>query len=123
MNNVELLIFKNSEFITGSYNGIVIIIRQCDGFINATKFCNQFNKKFNKIHENQSWRAYFNEFCLDIGVEPFSVQLVYELKKGVSFDFRGTYVDPRLINYIAIWASPRYAVYVGKIMDLINAHN
>ena len=44
-------------------------------------------------------------------------------KKGVSNEYRGSYVDPRLINYIAMWASPRYAVYVGKIMDLINVRN
>ena len=34
--------------------------------------------------------------------------------------YRGTYVHPKLINYIAIWASPKYAIYVGKIMDQIN---
>jgi cell division protein FtsB len=32
----------------------------------------------------------------------------------------GSYVDQRLINYIAFWASPKYAVQVGKIMDQIN---
>ena len=42
------------------------------------------------------------------------------LKNGYINDVRGTYVDPRLVNYIAIWASPKYAVCVGKIMDSIN---
>ncbi|EAX73863.1 N1R/p28-like protein, putative [Trichomonas vaginalis G3] len=33
---------------------------------------------------------------------------------------RGTYVDPRLLNYIAMWASPKYCITVGKIMDSID---
>ena len=48
---------------------------------------------------------------------------MYQLNKGFTVkqnELRGTYVDPRLINYIAIWASPTYAIYVGKIMDSIN---
>jgi hypothetical protein len=45
---------------------------------------------------------------------------MYELRKGYSNAIRGTYVHPKLINYIAIWASPGYAVVVGEIMDKIN---
>ncbi|EAX69292.1 hypothetical protein TVAG_551410 [Trichomonas vaginalis G3] len=30
------------------------------------------------------------------------------------------YVDPRLVNYIAMWASPKYCIAVGKIMDSID---
>ena len=42
------------------------------------------------------------------------------LRKGYINELKGTYVDPRLINYIAMWVSPKYAIYVGKIMDSIN---
>ncbi|KAA6369612.1 MAG: hypothetical protein EZS28_034861, partial [Streblomastix strix] len=37
-----------------------------------------------------------------------------------STDFRGYYVHPKLINYIAIWASPKYASIVGEIMGVVN---
>ena len=37
-----------------------------------------------------------------------------------SIKLRGYYIHPKLINYVAMWASPRYAVYVSKIMDLLN---
>jgi len=33
---------------------------------------------------------------------------------------RGTYVHPKLVNYVAIWASPKYAARVSEIMDSIN---
>ena len=45
---------------------------------------------------------------------------MYLLRKGYINELQGTYIDPRLINYIAMWACPKYAVYVGKIMDSIN---
>jgi hypothetical protein len=44
----------------------------------------------------------------------------YKIKKGYTGDFQGWYFDQRLVNYVAIWASPKYAVTVGKIMDAVN---
>jgi hypothetical protein len=35
-------------------------------------------------------------------------------------EHRGYYDHPKLINYIAIWASPKYASTVSEIMDVIN---
>ncbi|KAA6395891.1 MAG: hypothetical protein EZS28_008579 [Streblomastix strix] len=35
-------------------------------------------------------------------------------------EYRGTWIHPKLINYIAIWASPKYASTVGEIKDKIN---
>ena len=121
-NNVEQLkISCNGEnFIRGTYNGIAVLIREKDGFINATEMCKQFNRRFRKIFENHSWQAYYEEFCNEYYVRPESGDPLYLLKKGFA-RVQGTYVDPRLINYICFWASPRYAIYVGKIMDSINA--
>ncbi|KAA6375111.1 MAG: hypothetical protein EZS28_029363 [Streblomastix strix] len=35
-------------------------------------------------------------------------------------EYRGTWIHPKLVNYIAIWASSKYASIVGDIMDKIN---
>jgi hypothetical protein len=45
---------------------------------------------------------------------------MYEINKGFENKFKGYYIHPHLINYVAIWISPRYAVIVRKIMDKIN---
>jgi hypothetical protein len=45
---------------------------------------------------------------------------MYSINKGFDNNFKGYYVHPNLINYIAIWVSPKYAVAVRKIMDKIN---
>ena len=129
-NNVEHNKIKcNDEtFTRGTYNGISVIIRDKDGFINATDMCKQFNKRFAKINENHAWQAYYDEFKREYSALPIlgghtNDQFSYVLNKGLTKELnflRGTYVDPRLINYIAFWASPKYAITVGKIMDSIN---
>ena len=128
-NNVEQLktTINNESFTKGTYNGIKVIIRDKDGFINATDMCNQFNKRFRKIFENHSWQQYLTTFKSIYYASPEKGgqenEPIYQLNKGISTkynEYRGSYVDKRLINYIAIWASPEYAVYVGMIMDSIN---
>ena len=90
--------------------------------------CQQFNKRFRKIFETQSWKSYFDEFkrfyttSPDLG-ECSDEAFMYRLNAGIpdsQKELRGMYVDKRLINYIAIWASPVYAIRVGIIMDSIN---
>ena len=131
MKNVEHQIFNcnNETFTRGTYNGISVIIRDKDGFINATEMCNQFDKKFRKIFENHTWQAYLEAFKAEYTNSPISggcsnVNHLYQIpNKGIPDRLkflRGSYVNPKLINYIAIWASPQYAITVGKIMDEIN---
>lgn len=122
MNIVEQknIVCNNETFIKGTYNGIEVIIREKDGFINATKMCKQFNKRFAKINENHAWQAYLRRFLEEYRCVPELGHVSYELKKGFNKETTGTYIEPRLINYIAIWASPEYAIVVGKIMDKIN---
>ena len=129
MNKVEqvknnIIKCNNEVFIRSTYNTINIIIRKKDKFVNATQMCNQFNRRFRKIYENHAWQEYYEEFKQEyynkrLGPEMGQVPK-YEIKKGYLKELRGMYVDPRLINYIAMWACPKYAIYVGKIMDSIN---
>ena len=121
----KIIISNNERFIKDTYNGIAVIIREKDGFVNGSKLCYQFgkNKAIYHLFENKTWGIYFEEFKLEygyLGGARNSVNPIYELKNGYISDVTGIYVDPRLVNYIAIWASPKYAVYVGKIMDTIN---
>ena len=127
-NNVEQSIIEcNGEtFTRGTYNGISVIIHDSDGFINATSMCKQFGRKFAKINENHAWLAYLERFEQEYSTIPEMGGWSYQLNKGIPDklkQLRGTYVNPKLINYIAIWASPQYAVVVGKIMDKINEYS
>jgi hypothetical protein len=114
MSKQNKIVSNNETFTEGTYNGVPIIIRDKDGYVNATKMCNQFDRKFKRIFENHAWQQYLHEFEKKYEVAP------YELKKGFSIDIRGTYIHPKLVNYVVFWASPMYAVRVSEIMDTTN---
>ena len=88
----------------------------------------QLNKKFRKIFENHSWQEYIKAFeneyySSEQSNSRNSDGWSFKLHAGIPDKLkhlRGTYIDSRLINYIAIWCSPTYAISVGKIMDSIN---
>ena len=44
----------------------------------------------------------------------------YELTKGVENNFKGIYIHPDLIHFVAEWCSVEYAFRVKDIMDSIN---
>jgi hypothetical protein len=48
------------------------------------------------------------------------MELMHSIDKGFDNKYKGYYIHPKLINYIAFWISPKYAVSVRKIMDKIN---
>ena len=129
MSNVEqsTISCNNETFTRGTYNGISIIKRDSDGFINGTHLCNQFGKRFRKIFENHSWQTYLDtfkaRFYSDEEVRRNSGGPIYELKRGMTNDLRGSYIDPRITNYLAFWCSPDYAITVGEIMDKINEYS
>ena len=77
------IISNGEEFTEGLYNGIKVLKRKSDGFINATKMCNQFGKNFRQIFKNDSFHEYFEEFCLEYGqntTRKKSNGFVYELR-------------------------------------------
>ena len=81
---------------------------------------------FNRfLRENKSWKEYLDAFKEDFYLdEKVQIEkrpdLIEKCQNCYAQKYRGTYVHPKLINYIAIWASPKYAIYVGDIMDQIN---
>ena len=102
------IISNGEDFTEGLYNGIKVLKRKSDGFINATKMCNQFGKNFRFIFQNESFREYFEEFCLEYDKNPCrwkSIGFIYELKQGYSKLVSGTSVYRRLVNCIVFWAS------------------
>ncbi|KAA6366506.1 MAG: hypothetical protein EZS28_037967 [Streblomastix strix] len=116
---------SNETFNSASYNGMTILIRQSDGYINATQFCDQYNKRFRNLLRNEQWRQYLIEETNELSSAQIRAHEIIDdiTNKGYANEYRGYYVHPNLINYIAAWISPKYAVYVRKIMDSINENS
>jgi hypothetical protein len=131
--NVETTTSNTVKFIKASYNGIPIIMREEDKYVNVTQMVMKLKnvKKSNLkqyFEKNESFKKYFNKIYQSITghISKPASELVYsnneliKLSENYGNDYQGFYIHPKLINFITIWASPEYAYDVGVIMDAIN---
>ena len=133
-NTVKLTIDSvNYEFTKGTYNGTSAILERQTGYVNASSFCKQYNKRIGRFFETEGWKEYIKEFCNEYKANSEVAKMPchenssdwwrFKLHAGIPKqhqELRGIYVDPRLINYIAEWCSPKYAIRVAKLLDSIN---
>jgi len=150
LNEQSVVVFGvKHTFVHGTYNGMAILTDTFTGFVNATKFCAQFinrndkPKRFADVARGDDWEDYIDEFestyAPDSNLTAKLKKICgvanlrhrgncqkwwsYELKQQLTNDqneFKGTYVDPRMINAIACKISTKYLITVGKIMDAID---
>ena len=107
----------NGETFTRSdYNGISILIRDADGYVNATKLCNNYGKEFRQYKRYDEWKEIIEEF----EGSGNSRHPYYELKNGYIGELTGTYIHPDLIHFVAHWCSVKYAFKVAAIMNKLN---
>lgn len=118
------ILCNNETFTLSAYNGFKIIIRDSDGFINASKVVKQINdkektkKEIKKLFKSVQFQDFENSLK---NILPGKI-LRYNLNE-VSKQLRGSYIHPKLINFICFWCSPTYALLVSEIMDSINEQN
>ncbi|KAI5543143.1 hypothetical protein TVAGG3_0079500, partial [Trichomonas vaginalis G3] len=127
--SVEAKTFTNKSngetFTKGTYNGIEVLRRDKDGYINATKMAreagklNHLNRFLNSAKMQEILEFWLKEYG---GAKSGSTskQAFYELAKGVINEFKGIYIHPDLVHFVAEWCSVKYAFYVKDIMDSID---
>ncbi|KAI5500256.1 hypothetical protein TVAGG3_0854720 [Trichomonas vaginalis G3] len=127
--SVEAKTFTNKSngetFTKGTYNGIEVLRRDKDGYINATKMAreagklNHLNRFLNSTKMQEILEFWLKEYG---GAKSGSTskQAFYELAKGVINEFKGIYIHPDLVHFVAEWCSVKYAFYVKDIMDSID---
>ncbi|KAA6355175.1 MAG: hypothetical protein EZS28_049298 [Streblomastix strix] len=126
--NLRKITSNNESFTIGSYNGFEILIRDQDGYVNATKLVQLINeqentnKQLKKITLTQMYRDY-KRLIQDKSAGPKKdqpPQLEYQLINEYINEVRGTYVHKKLINIICMKTSIKYLDIVTDIMDKIN---
>lgn len=116
---------NNETFTQSVYNGFKIIIRNSDGYINASDVVKQINnrenttKQIKTLFKSVQYQDFENRLKT---ILPGKI-LKYNLLNGILKHLRGSYVHPKLINFICFWCSPSYALLVSEIMDSINEQN
>ena len=120
----QKILCNNETFTLSAYNGFKIIIRDSDGYINASNIVKQINetektkKEIKTLFKSVHYRDFENKLKT---ILPGKV-LKYNLL-NVSNYLRGSYVHPKIINFVCFWCSPKYASLDCKIMDSINEQN
>ena len=120
----EKINYKGELFIKSTYNGVFILIRKKDGYINASKMGNETRRARKFVNSEK-----FDELCkmwLKYGSAPNSadrnetkISSKYELKY-ITNELKGTYIHPELVHFVAEWVNYEYAFTVSRIMDSIN---
>ncbi|KAA6382308.1 MAG: hypothetical protein EZS28_022165 [Streblomastix strix] len=121
--------YNEIKFKTTTYNGITIVVRSTDEWVNASKMVMTLTKndesRLVDLFKSVNWIKYYNYFKQQQQKLTPEISRVEFYKQNNTYpvELRGYYVHPKLVNYIAIWASPQYASDVGEIMDSINKNS
>ena len=117
-------------FTIGTYNGISVLIRDKDGYINGTQIAANHSEmkrsnfaRYLKSPEFKEIIQYWAENeCKVSRVKSEATNETrpyYQILKA-SNEFKGTYVHPDLIHFVAQWVDVSYAFAVKHVMDSIN---
>ncbi len=98
--------------IEHSLDGVVIPQRPRDGYINATRLCDQAGKRFNDYHRLDSTKDFLDELSAVTGIPVTG--LVQIIQGGNDKLRQGTWVHPRVAVHLGQWLSPTFAVQVSE---------
>lgn len=112
------------NFEVKTYNGIEVIFENNSGYFNATHMSKQNSKRWRTYKQTKAWnecKAIYDEF---IAPQACGRKMPYEKisfePENVANQWRGEYVHPKLIHFVAEWCSKIYAFKVSELMDSIN---
>ena len=116
MSDYKDIVYENidDDFAWGKYGDFKVLIMRKNGFINATKLCQNDGtaKRFDHWLPNKSSQ----ELVAELEASPDSPgKSLIKIVTGPNLT-RGTYAHSLLIPHIAIWASPKFAIKVSCIV-------
>ena len=102
-------------------NGITILSRLEDNYINATQLCQAGNKKFFDWYRLNTTKELIMELESEAGIP---ASLLIDSKKGNSNSFnQGTWIHPDLAIQLAQWVSPNFALQVSRWIRILFSNN
>lgn len=112
------------NFEKRTYNGISVKFETNTGYFNATQMCSDNHKKWRNYKITKCWtnkvdafnRIYGEKSCALIRADG---KISFE-PENVANEWRGEYVHPKLVHFVAEWCSDDYAFKVAELMDSIN---
>ena len=121
VSNINKLVYEpiNNNYEWIQYNKQLRIIHSIDddmyqvqSIINACESTKQATRWINS--------EYRSEVVIEIAkVQNCTLDEIVQNRRNLAPGIRGYYVHRLLVNYVAMWASPRYAVHIFKLLDEI----
>ena len=115
------IIFEHidKKYAYGKYGEFKVIIMKENRYINATKLCGEYDKRFDNWLQNKNNKNLIDEVekILSPGYPGDEKKAVIVTTGGKNSDIRGTYVHEFLIPHIASWISPIFAIKISKIVN------
>ena len=109
---VPLNFSQPALLIENAIDGEVVPQRPQDGYINATRLCQQAGKLFGDYNRLTQTQAFLDELSTAMGI-PIA-GLVQVRVGGNDKVGQGTWVHPQVAINLGQWLSPRFAVQVSK---------
>lgn len=100
------------EFKSESKN-INSVVHLESGYVNISHFAPQFGKQGWRWPELKTVKKLLNHYSNEKGIDEKEI-----IKRGLGYDSKDIWVPYGLLPMVAIWCSPRYAVFVSDIMTL-----
>lgn len=116
----------NEKFGYGEYLGFKVIIMKENGYINATRMCNDISEIIKKDKAFRYWKKIesakelIEEVENNIKADGGILSSAIIIHKGGLQELQylqGSYVHPDIIVHIVSWASPKIAIKVSKIIN------
>lgn len=86
------------------------IIREKDGYTNATQLCKSGNKKFNAWYRLKQTKSFIKYITKETGL---SKEQLIEIKQGGNSQLQGTWIHPLLATNLAQWISSEFSMKVS----------
>jgi hypothetical protein len=103
----------DNHYEWGYYFDIKVMIMSRNGYINATKMCQDEGKRFDNWLRNQGREELIDALTR---LPHIRGDLIITVNSG-SNEFRGTYIHLDLVPHIAYWVSVPFAIKVGNIVN------
>ncbi len=102
------------EYTEVEFSGKNIRQRVSDGYLNATDMCKANGKLYGNWYQLYSTKEFLEELSSDIG---YPISQLVEVRKGNSKKYKqGTWIHPHVATNLAQWLSPKFAVFVSKLV-------
>jgi len=101
----------NDDFSYGKYGEFCMIIKNSNGYMNATNLCKEAGKEFFHWKANSISKEFIKETMLYLNMS--IDELIITITGGQNTTIRGSYIHPLLITHVACWCGPNFALKVS----------